>query len=466
MRRLVLVAVFAAAVVAPAGANAAFTMTDRVVPMDDGIGIATTTYIPEGTGPFPAIVMFHGLGGTRQTIAAIASRFADAGYVVLTSDFRGHGESGGLFTGLGPRELTDVAVLRERWLPQLAPIDNAKVGAWGISLGGGAALRTIGEGEPYTALEVVETWRDLYQAFFPQNLPKTGVIAGFLGLVPRERQAPELLAVQDAIARGDTAFLKSFAEARSTTALLGRAYPPTLFFQGRRDFAFGLEQGLGAYAQLSGPKRLYIGPFGHPPSSFPGPDIDTVLSRSIAWYDRFLKGIPNGIDTEPPVELAPNPFRGTTVRYRTVPTSNVYVYSLRGKKTIGDAGKVVRRTAATPLIETFGAPTVRVKASSTSGWSHLVAVLIARAPDGSQTVVSEGGAPTNLGAKTRTVNIRLISQVTTIPKGSRLELTLAGTSTAQSPGNLLYLVPVRQGAKITLGTVQLAIPALKKPISR
>jgi hypothetical protein len=107
-----------------------------------------------------------------------------------------------------------------------------------------------------------------------------------------------------------------------------------------------------------------------------------------------------------------------------------------------------------------------VKASSTSGWSHLVAVLVARKPNGSTTVVSEGGVPTRLGAKPRTVNIRLISQVTTIPKGSRLELTLAGTSTAQDPGNLLYLVPVPERAKITLGTVQLAIPALKKPVSR
>jgi predicted acyl esterase len=466
MRRLALLVVLAAALAAPSTAFAAFTRTDRVLPMDDGVGIATTTYTPAGAGPFPAIVMFHGLGGNRQSLDPIAARFADSGYVVLTSDFRGHGESGGLFTGLGARELTDVAALRERWLPQLAPVDNAKVGAWGISLGGGAALRTIGEGEPYAALAVVETWRDLYQALVPQNFPKAGALFGFLGAVPRDRQAPELLAVQEAISRGDTGFLKTFSQARSTTGLLGRSYPPTVFFQGRRDFAFGLEQGLSAYAQLDEPKHLYIGPFGHAPSSFPGPDVDAVVHSTILWYDRFLKGLPNGADTQRPIELAPAPYTGTSVRFRGLPPTLTHVYSLPGKATIADSGKVVRSVRATRLLETFGAPTVRVKASSTTGWSHLVAVLAARAPDGSVTVVSEGGVPTTLGAKPRTVNIRLISQVTTIPKGSRLELTLAATSTAQSSGNLLYLVPVPQRARITLRTVQLAIPALKQPVSR
>jgi predicted acyl esterase len=466
MRRLILSAIIAAALAAPASAAAAFTTTDRVLPMDDGVGIATTTYIPAGTGPFPAIVMFHGLGGTRQSLASLAARFADAGYVVLTSDFRGHGQSGGLFTGLGPRELTDIAALRERWLPQLAPIDNTKVGAWGISLGGGAALRTIGEGEPYAALEVVETWRDLYQALVPQNLPKSGALFGFLGAVPRERQSPELLAVQDALSRGDTSFLRSFSQARSSTALLGRAYPPTLFFQGRRDFAFGLDQGIGAYAQLSEPKHLYIGPFGHAPSSFPGPDIEAVVKTGLLWYDRFLKGLPNGADTQRPVELAPAPYTGQSTRYAGLPPTRTNVYTLPGKATIADSGKVLRRVRVTRLTETFGAPTVRVQVSSTTGWTHLVAVLAARAPDGSVTVVSEGGVPTTLGPRPRAVTIRLISQVTTIPKGSRLELTLAGTSTAQDPGNLLYLVPVPQRAKITIGRVQLAIPVLKKPVSR
>ena len=99
---------------------------------------------------------------------------AERGYLVLTSDFRGHGQSGGLFTGLGAREMRDIELLRESWLPANAPLDGDKVGAWGISLGGGAALRAAGEGTPFRAIEVFETWTDLYEALVPQNLAQVG----------------------------------------------------------------------------------------------------------------------------------------------------------------------------------------------------------------------------------------------------------------------------------------------------
>ena len=461
--KALLAAVFAALVMAPA-AGAAYTKTDQFVTMDDGVGIATTLYLPDASGPRPAVMLFHGIGGNRQSIDAVASRFADRGYIALTSDFRGHGQSGGFFTALGPRELLDVARLREAWLPANAPVDGDKVGAWGISLGGGAALRAAGEGTPFKALEVVETWTDLYEALVPQSLPKSGAIFQFLGAVPRERQGPELLAVQNAVASRDLPALRAFSQARSSRELLSRGYPPTLFFQGRRDFAFGLEQSIIGWQRHSGPKGLYIGAFGHAPSTFPGPDFELLMQRALQWFDVHLTGAAD-TPNRPAVELANE--SGTSVQgYPGLPPTARHVYSLRGSTTIGASGKVVRRARAPRLLEAFGAPTVQVRASSATGWSHLVAVLVARTPGGQEIVVSEGGAPTSLTSRPRLLTIRLISQATRIPAGSRLELTLAGTSTAQNPGNLLYLVPVPQRARITLRNVTLTIPALRAPVSR
>jgi predicted acyl esterase len=466
-------AVFAALVLAPA-ANAAhptglFRTTDHVATMDDGVGIATTLYVPfehpPHPGTFPAVMLFHGLGGNRKSVDQIARVFAMRGYVALTFDFRGHGDSGGLFTGVGPRELADVALLRRTWLPANAPI-NGVVGAWGISLGGGAALLSAGQTRLYSALEVVETWTDLYEALVPQGLPKSGAIFQFLGAVPTNRQAPELLAIRDAVARRDTQALRAFAQARSSRSLLREGYPPTLFFQGRRDFAFGLEQGIAGYQRLNGVRKLYIGPFGHAPSTFPGPDFELVMQRAVEWFDRYLYGMPNGVETKPTVELAPDPPTTAPRGFPAVPAPTVHVYRLGGRATIGSAGKLVRRASVPRLLETFGAPVVRLRASSTTGWSHLVAVLAARMPDGREIVVSEGGVPTSLGRRARPVTIRLISQVTKIPAGSRLELTLAGTSTAQNPANLLYLVPVPERARIALSNVQLEVPALRTPVSR
>jgi hypothetical protein len=189
-----------------------------------------------------------------------------------------------------------------------------------------------------------------------------------------------------------------------------------------------------------------------------------VLQRAVRWFDQHVRGVLPVVG-QPPVELVAE--NGTTVRASGAPPpTRTHAWTFRARSTIGSAGKAVRRVRVPRLIETFGAPTVRARVSSTSGWSHLVAVLVARAPDGREIVVSEGGAPTRLGSRPTTLTIRLISQATLIPRGSRLELTLAGTSTAQHPGNLLYLVPVPQRARLTISNVTLSVPVLRTPVSR
>ena len=116
--------------------------------------------------------------------------------------------------------------------------------------------------------------------------------------------------------------------------------------------------------------------------------------------------------------------------------------------------------------ETFGAPVLRVSLASPNGWPQVVAVLSALTPQGKEIVVSAGGARVHLGAKPKRVKIRLISQLTAIPKSSRLRLTIAATSTAQSSGNLLYFAGIPPGRRLVVGPASLSVPVLAKPISR
>jgi predicted alpha/beta-fold hydrolase len=61
-------------------------------------------YEPEGSGPFPTIVMAHGLGGIKEMrLDAFAERFSLAGYACLVFDYRHFGASDGL-----PRHLLDI----------------------------------------------------------------------------------------------------------------------------------------------------------------------------------------------------------------------------------------------------------------------------------------------------------------------------------------------------------------------
>ena len=142
--------------------------------------------------------------------------------------------------------------------------------------------------------------------------------------------------------------------------------------------------------------------------------------------------------------------------------------TVKVNKTFGSRGKVVT-TFALPKqkLETFGAPVVTVTGFTKTGASRLVAVVEAVAPNGTATIVSEGGTaltkPT--GTKPWALSFALISDTALIQRGSKLRVTLSWTSTAQNNANLLYLTGVPDGSSLTIKTLRITLPVLKNPIS-
>lgn len=435
--------------------------------MDDGVDLAATLYEPDAAPPpagYPAIVLFHGLARKRQDLAAVAQRF-DGQFAVLAFDARGHGQSGGLTSISGPREVADARAVFQQ-LAARPEIDDAKIGAWGISMGGGTVLRSLVEGLPWAAVAVVQTWTDLYSALAPQNLAKSGAIFQFLSSVPADRLDPSVAAIRDdALASRNLSVLRAWADARSSRKLLSKVRTPTFFFQGRRDFAFDIAQAKAGYALVKGPKRLYVGDFGHAPSTFPGPDFNQVTALGLQWFTRYLVGASPSIAQ---VSLAPNPWRGKPKAYKAFPATRRLSISLPGTDRLAGAGRALRESGRfTGRAETFGSATVRVTVRLSGGWSRLVAVLTAQRRKGAEVVVSEGGVNTVGLSGTRRLTIRLIDTATLIQKGARLRLTLASSSLAQNPGNLLYLnLPMPPKARITVGAARLTLPILRKPVSR
>ena len=240
---------------------------------------------------------------------------------------------------------------------------------------------------------------------------------------------------------------------------------PTFILQGRRDFAFDADQAIAAFRLLKGPKRLYLGDFGHAPATNPPSEFDYAAVEVRAWFDRFLKGIPNGIDKRPPVEVAPDPWR-KPVSFKRLPTPRPLTFAFRGRRTLSADGKVVRTTDRVRHLENFGAPIVNVSFATATGYKHLVAVLSAITPTGSEIVISDGGADTQTSSKSpRTVTIKLQNEITSIPAGSRLRVTLGARSTVQNIGNLVYLIPVPEGSVGQVGKLTLTLPVLPKPVS-
>ena len=463
---------------APHVATADFTKVDTTVTMSDGVRIAVTDYTPSGTPPatgWPAVMMFHGLGQTRNSFDISnwsANRVAETylvpnGYAVLTFDARAHGESGGLFSLDGPRELQDTIELFH-WLLARPNIDANRIGAFGVSYGGGMVWLATVYGVPFAAIAVAATWTDLREALEPQGLVRAGVVVGFSQSIPQSRYDPSLLpVVQDALSERNTPALQQFFAKRSVRAQLRGFNIPTLLLQGRRDFAFDADQALSAFKLLTGPKRLYLGNLGHTPAANPPDELQYYAGEVEHWFDRFVKRVPSTLGSRSVVLLAEDPWTHNKVHsYVGMPPTRSLTFTFKSSGTLTASGKVVRTTARVPHLETFGAPTVRVSVSSRTGYRHLVAVLSAVRPDGSELVVTDGGAETSkLGRAVRTITLRLPDEITSIPRGSRLRVTLAATSTAQSLQNLVYLNSVPENSTAQIKRVTLTLPVLRKPIS-
>ena len=461
MRRLaVIVCALVAALAAPGLAKA----TEVSVVMDDGTHILASLLEPSGTPPvggWPGVMMFHGLGGSHSDLVPLAQSYVAKGYAVFIPDARGHGKSGGFVSLDGPREVADVRT-EFQWFGGLPEVSDTQIGAWGISLGGGAAWNSVAAGVRFRAIETFQTWSDLYGALFPDNFGKSGAIYAFAQSVPAERIDPALRPyVPQLISSENLPAVRTLLGARSSLRLMSAVTTPSFLFQGRRDFAFDIDQATAAYRALAGPKRLYIGDFGHSPSKFPGPDLAHILDLSTRWYDRFLKEEPNGIDKEKPVQVASDPWRAAA-SFATVPKAKRFVWARSGPHVLAPKGKVVYTFP--PLqrtMEQFGPPIVSVTAKTAANWPHIVAVLTA-----GNTVLSEGGTVTPAGKASWRVKFNLISDANLLKQGTRLRLTLGATSTVQNISNLLYLKPVPDDARLRIGFVSLSLPVLAKPISR
>jgi len=382
--------------------------------MSDGVKAAYDLYEPDGPAPaggWQGVVVLHGLGGTKDDMAPIANVLAAQGYAALAYTARGHGTSGGDVGLAGPDDIATERAM-ESWFAGLPEVSDTQIGAWGISYGGGQTWNGLAAGIPYKAAEVVETWTDLYSALFPQNLAKSGIVLGFAKAV--EARSPLIAAAEnDAIHSTNMPALKTLADSRSAYPKLPSIKTPIYMFQGRVDYAFDVGQALNGYTRVTGPKHLYVGQFGHTPSTFPGPDVSYVLSQGVAWYDHYLKNAPNGIDKAPPVTIAAATGSKRT-SYAGLPKTKVIPAGFMGTATQRTGPKFGQ------ALETFGVSLLKVQVRKVSNYPRLVATVLA-----GNRVITHGGIVPKVGLNT----IRLADYVQYLPKGTRLTVTFGDSST-------------------------------------
>lgn len=157
---------------------------------------ATVGYlaVPEGDGPFPALVIVHEWNGLTDRVRQLADDFADEGYVTLAADlFRGQ---------VGTSRDENVALMAEAE-PNVVPNLNSavrflrarsdvtgRVGAMGWCYGGGVALSFGLDGENHEATAI----------FYGQLVEDPAVLAALdhevYGTFAREDSGPSPASVE------------------------------------------------------------------------------------------------------------------------------------------------------------------------------------------------------------------------------------------------------------------------------
>ncbi len=297
---------------AAATSEVAPTTEDAVVavgPEPDGspVGLDATVFVPGDDAPatgWPAVVLAHGYGGSKDDLAGQAEDLARRGHVVATYTARGFGASGGrIHLGSPDYEGADVAgvvdLLAGR--PDVERDDGGDpgqgaargadpvVGVAGASYGGAAALLAEGTDPRVDAVAAAITWHDLAASLTPQSAsaldgsppapgvlkeawvgqllrpsaPARGADGAAVELAPGAssprpgcgRLAEDFCAAYLRTLEGGgvpTPELTALLEASSPARVLDGASAPALLVQGEADTLFGLDASLANAAQLRG----------------------------------------------------------------------------------------------------------------------------------------------------------------------------------------------------------------------
>ena len=113
-------------------------------------GTLSVGWLLRGAAGAPAIVLNHGYGRNRSELLSLGVKLGEAGYHVLLPDLRGHGASPVSYTSLGEYERRDllsaIEFLKAKRDSQGQLItDASRIGVYGVSLGGYAAVTAAAE---------------------------------------------------------------------------------------------------------------------------------------------------------------------------------------------------------------------------------------------------------------------------------------------------------------------------------
>ena len=286
----------------------AVTQTEYKIPMNDNIKLDTSTFTPESDQPtegFPAILLIHGHGdtGNKTSMFARAKNYANQGYFTISYSVRGQGNSEGLVSHMGPRELFDLQDVIT-WAFNNCPIHPNKLAVVGSSQGGWHAHMAAAH-HPQVATVIAENIFSQYDEFAVHN----GCLAKWF-FTRTMRRRILTAGLQDTARQwaldGDWFRIQEHVRTTSPMIFANRIQCPIFIIHGWHDVGMPPNEVVDLFNKITAPKKLYLGGGGHD-------GLDSTTARqvredlTIRWLDHHLKGKNNGIMDEPAITYAQRP---------------------------------------------------------------------------------------------------------------------------------------------------------------
>ena len=127
----------------------------------DGLTI-TGWFVPSSVAEkkSPAIIICHGLGANKSDFTGMAKPLSERGFHVLLFDFRAHGESKGSRSSFAYEEGEDIRAAIDH-LKGRKEVDAEKIGIYGFSMGGAAAIMAADENNEIKAIVADSSYTSL-----------------------------------------------------------------------------------------------------------------------------------------------------------------------------------------------------------------------------------------------------------------------------------------------------------------
>ena len=278
-----------------------------------GTKCAAVLWVPDGASaesPRPGIVMCHGFTGIKEwLLPPFAEAFRDAGFAVLTFDYRGFGESDGARGRLVPQEQVEDIRNGMTLLASEACVDAGRLGLWGTSFGCANAVQTAGI-DPRPRCVVGQVGFGSVPRMMAANPEQLELMRGMLAQDAAQRvRTGASMMIDPLVILNDEQSQRAFSAGRAALpaletqipleaveriaeyepeAVVGRIAPRGLMLIGaERDTAAPIGDLRLLHAAAGEPKRLEVLDIEHY-EMYELPHRTQAIAWALEWFDRFL----------------------------------------------------------------------------------------------------------------------------------------------------------------------------------